>query len=489
MSQYHITVNSDRYNYEYFQQDDICRFCWSKDAEREILSNNTENSTKFKNELIDKIRYCLNIDVTEINHPNKACENCYELLEKFHEFKVICSETHKKLQEIISRKTSNDSLDIVDNSCVIKVEKDDIENHEYIKSQIDVFHDSDAVSDSETSQKCDGKTKSKMKSRYKPVRTPTYCNICRSDFKSMEIFTDHNSVYHGIEKGGLYKCFGCEKRFKSRKTRLGHEIHYCKGLQDGYQCNVCNRYLPKRRMYENHMRNHRENIQVELPEDIFKCLKCYKLFNTKISLRNHMEVHNAEKKKNFVCESCGRVFTRQDYLHKHQLTHTGEKQHVCPHCGFRTTQKSSLTVHIRKHTGERPYSCDVCPQRCISSSNLRAHRRRHLGLKKYECTICCKKFGYKLSLEEHVASCHERAQPHACTHCGALYSRARGLRRHLLAKHLKHKTELQKNELTNIFMNSNENQPNSDSTKVDNILKEVEDMHSELTLKTQDFIV
>ncbi|CAH2062351.1 unnamed protein product, partial [Iphiclides podalirius] len=184
------------------------------------------------------------------------------------------------------------------------------------------------------------------------------------------------------------------------------------------------------------MRNHRENVPIDVPLDIFKCVKCFKLFSTKANLSKHKSVHDSEK-KNFVCESCGRVFTRQDYLHKHKLTHTGVKQHVCPHCGFRTTQRSSLTVHIRKHTGERPYSCDVCPQRCVSSSNLRAHRRRHLGLKKYECTICSKKFGYKVSLEEHVASAHERSQTHACQQCGAVYTRVRGLRRHQLAKHAK----------------------------------------------------
>ncbi|XP_061725897.1 zinc finger protein ZFP2-like isoform X2 [Cydia pomonella] len=151
-------------------------------------------------------------------------------------------------------------------------------------------------------------------------------------------------------------------------------------------------------------------------------------------------------------KSCGRVFTRQDYLHKHKLTHTGTKQHVCPHCGFRSTQRSSLIVHIRKHTGERPYSCDMCPQRCISSSNLRAHRRRHFGLKKFHCTICDKKFGYKVSLEEHIESSHHRSQTHPCPHCGAHYSRKRGLKRHLTAKHC-------------------ENEPSEEGEKVDSLLE------------------
>ncbi|CAH2987595.1 unnamed protein product [Chilo suppressalis] len=278
------------------------------------------------------------------------------------------------------------------------------------------------------------------KRKYQQKRSPTYCNICRSDLGSKENLVSHNASNHGIEEGNLFKCFGCEKRFRTRKARLSHEINFCKGLKEGYKCVKCNRFLPRRNMYEAHMRDHRERPEVKLPEKIFQCFKCYKLFKTKSCLTEHMAEHESLK-KNYVCETCGRVFTRHDYLHKHRLTHTGTKQHACPHCGYRTSQKSSLTVHIRKHTGERPYSCDLCPQRCISSSNLRAHRRRHLGDKKFECTICSKRFGYKISLEEHVESVHERSQTYPCDVCGAIYTRARGLRRHLLAKHGKQKVD------------------------------------------------
>ncbi|KAG6463962.1 hypothetical protein O3G_MSEX014189 [Manduca sexta] len=186
-------------------------------------------------------------------------------------------------------------------------------------------------------------------------------------------------------------------------------------------------------MHKKHMQYHLQHQSTDLPDDIFKCKKCNSRFETNESLAKHMVEH--EVKKNFVCETCGRVFTRHDYLYKHMLTHTGVKQHKCPHCDFQAAQRSSLTVHLRKHTGERPYSCDMCTLRCVSRSNLNAHRRRHLLIKNYECSICNKKFGYKVSLEEHIASFHERIELHPCEHCGATYSRIRGLRRHLATKH------------------------------------------------------
>lgn len=261
------------------------------------------------------------------------------------------------------------------------------------------------------------------------------CSICHLNFDNNDDIVKHNSDFHGVEENGtVFKCFGCDKRFKSRRRRLGHESKFCQGLKDGYKCPICVRYLPRRRLYEIHMRNHRNNRSTDLPDDIFNCKKCVQSFKCKKSLNEHyLLVH--ESQKHFVCDSCGRVFTRQDYLHKHIMTHTGEKKHKCPHCDFKATQKSSLTVHIRKHTGERPYSCDLCPQQCTSKSNLIAHKRRHLGLKQYECLICNKKFGYKLSLEEHISSTHERSQTYPCQLCGASYTRTRGLRRHLLAKH------------------------------------------------------
>ncbi|XP_045541021.1 zinc finger protein OZF [Papilio machaon] len=442
MSLHTAAIDSNLYTYEYFQQEDVCRLCFSKHAEREIISKDSDDISFIKNQLIDKILYCLNIDVTELNHPNKVCENCIDVLDKFYEYKIFCSENDGKLREVLAEKSN---VDKTDETCAVKVENNDtfeLENSEYFDTYfLDLKNtDLNLASETLTTQVMDKKTK--IKSNYKPVRTLTYCNICRIDYETVESFTEHNSTYHGIEND-LYKCFGCEKKFKNRKTRLGHEINFCKGLKDGYQCNICNRYLPKRRIYENHMRAHRYNVVEEISDDIFKCLKCYKVFNTKTNLNKHIEEHNVEK-KNFVCENCGRVFTRQDYLYKHKLIHTGVKQHVCAQCGFATTQKSSLTVHIRKHTGERPYECDLCPQRCVSSSNLRAHRRRHLGLKNYECTICSKKFGYKVSLEEHVASTHERANSHACGQCGAAYTRPRGLRRHVLTKHTKVNTDLYK---------------------------------------------
>ncbi|KAJ0169882.1 hypothetical protein K1T71_014488 [Dendrolimus kikuchii] len=410
------------YTYEYFFQRNICRICWQGNANIEIPLETYKNEDK--SSLIFKIKECLDIDFNYKNNLNKICDGCCKEIENFFDFKNFCSISEIKLREIFekqSQNTENSASDIKNEHTDFKI--DSIES--YFEIQLEEY-------EKEPKAK---KVKIKKKLKNKKHGNACFdCSICHINFENKNEIVKHNSVLHGVEEDGtIFKCFGCEKRFKSRRRRLGHETNFCKSLKDGYKCSICERFLPKRRVYESHMRNHRNNANIELPEYIFKCKKCLTTFKSKSSLKEHLLMHESEK--HFVCDSCGRVFSRQDYLQKHILTHTGEKRHKCPHCDFRATQKSSLTVHIRKHTGERPYSCDLCPQQCTSSSNLLAHRRRHLGLKKYECKICKKKFGYKLSLDEHISSTHEQSQSYTCDICGASYTRIRGLRRHQLTKH------------------------------------------------------
>ncbi|XP_052745684.1 zinc finger protein OZF [Bicyclus anynana] len=406
-----IKLDSDMYNFEYFQQVNVCRLCWKTDPLSQLIEISTENT--LKNDIVDKIIDCLEINLKPSSLPKNICSDCFDRIDKYYSFKKFCQKSDKKLREILSNHENS------------TIKKEDVVGDE----TFDCF-ESLKGSDSENDLKIEELRKYNKR---KPKRTPSYCNICRLDFENAEKFEIHNSKCHGVENGG-FKCFGCTKLFKNRKSRLGHEVNFCKSMKDGYKCVSCDRHLPRRGMYESHMRDHQRNVAIQLPDELFKCIKCDLSYKTKQLLQDHgLKVHKNDVKK-YVCESCGRVFTRNDYLLKHKLTHTGEKQYECPHCSFRATQRSSLTVHIRKHTGERPYECSFCPQRCISSSNLRAHQQRHLGIKSHECKVCNKKFGYKVSLQEHMAT-HMPTQAHQCEQCTASYSRLRALKRHMAARH------------------------------------------------------
>lgn len=316
-------LDDDLYTYEYFLQEDVCRFCWNRNADQEISSKTKGNDVEMKNVLYCKIQECLNIDLCDENwphYPKKACIDCCTKIENFHNFKHFCHETDKRLYEIFKNHNNNITTELQVPNSNVKIEKiDQYPNLNLSRSDsFDSFLDSLQNSDHDHMTQEDYKPikKNLKTSKYKHKRTSTYCNICHTDLKSEENFGIHNSKSHGVENKDQFKCFGCEKRFKSRKTRLGHEINFCKGLKDGYKCEVCLRFLPKRRMYEAHMKDHRENENVELPDDLFKCIKCFKLFKSKEKLKCHMIVHDGEK-KNFVCEVslCFRQILKIKWFH------------------------------------------------------------------------------------------------------------------------------------------------------------------------------
>lgn len=301
-------LDDDLYTYEYFLQEDICRFCWNRNADQEISSKTKEKDLEKKHALFYKIQECLNINLCEEiwpNYPNKACVDCCTKIVNFNNFKLFCQQTERKLCEIFKNHNNNTTAEVEVPTASVKIENiDEFPNLDLTKTDsFDSFLDSLQNSDQDYKSQEEYKPNKKTlkSSKYKHKRTSTYCNICHTDLKTKENFQIHNSQSHGVENKDQFKCFGCEKRFKSRKTRLGHEINFCKGLKDGYKCDVCLRFLPKRRMFEAHMKDHRENENVELPDDLFKCIRCFKLFKSKEKLKCHMIEHDGEK-KNFVCE-------------------------------------------------------------------------------------------------------------------------------------------------------------------------------------------
>ncbi|KAJ3100637.1 hypothetical protein HDU97_002030 [Phlyctochytrium planicorne] len=79
---------------------------------------------------------------------------------------------------------------------------------------------------------------------------------------------------------------------------------------------------------------------------------------------------------------CTKTFTRAYNLQVHQLSHSGEKNHVCGECGIAFARLHDLRRHARcRHSHERPYVCNVegCGEAFPRADALTRHNRIEHG--------------------------------------------------------------------------------------------------------------
>ncbi|CAG9857348.1 unnamed protein product [Phyllotreta striolata] len=161
----------------------------------------------------------------------------------------------------------------------------------------------------------------------------------------------------------------------------------------------------------------------------FLCNFCGKNYTRKNGLDRHMLSHSGVKP--FECRECGKCYITKDTLKTHMLTHSGIKAHKCTVCEKSFTQSSHLSYHMRRHNGERPYSCSFCGKGFLSTYHLDRHKLMHTGVKPYECKQCGKQFVRSTTLRDHMLI-HTGEKPFVCQHCGKQFNRKQSLTNHVL---------------------------------------------------------
>ncbi|XP_005801066.2 uncharacterized protein LOC102238297 [Xiphophorus maculatus] len=137
-----------------------------------------------------------------------------------------------------------------------------------------------------------------------------------------------------------------------------------------------------------------------------------------------------DRKCEYKCNTCGKVFQFKSRLIRHFRIHTGVRPYCCHICGKRFNQKSILQVHQRIHTGERPFSCDICGKCFNQKSILNVHKRIHTGERPYSCQVCGKRFNQKSILDGHVRT-HTGERPYSCKTCGKSFKSQSSLLVHM----------------------------------------------------------
>ncbi|XP_051466498.1 zinc finger and BTB domain-containing protein 14 isoform X4 [Apus apus] len=63
-------------------------------------------------------------------------------------------------------------------------------------------------------------------------------------------------------------------------------------------------------------------------------------------------------REHIVCQACGKTFTDEARLRKHEKLHTADRPFVCEMCTKGFTTQAHLKEHLKIHTGYKPYSCE-----------------------------------------------------------------------------------------------------------------------------------
>lgn len=104
--------------------------------------------------------------------------------------------------------------------------------------------------------------------------------------------------------------------------------------------------------------------------------------------------------KNF-CRECNLSFKNAYQLRKHsQNVH---RIYKCEKCcrGFKSVKEFEL--HLERHVKSDEFRCESCGKIFTNNANLRRHEKLHLeNAKKFECKICSKVFNQKTNLQRHL---------------------------------------------------------------------------------------
>ena len=201
--------------------------------------------------------------------------------------------------------------------------------------------------------------------------------------------------------------------------------------KEQHQCNQYNKTLQSSMNLEQHT----ENVHVTKPRK--KDQDCKNTFKNEKSIDVHSKNKgSAHKKKAYLCEQCGNLFSHTRNLNRHRVNlHATKPCKKDQDCKNTFKNEESLGVHsnnkCRNRKRKTPLLCEKCGHVFSYSSNFKRHIDNvHTMEFRKECLVCRKTFKNKQSFYLHNKNEHGNHKRHRCDQCTKLFRSPSDLRRH-----------------------------------------------------------
>ncbi|KAI5642074.1 hypothetical protein NE865_05766 [Phthorimaea operculella] len=189
------------------------------------------------------------------------------------------------------------------------------------------------------------------------------CRNCFRVFASAKLLRTHTQEIHG--KCFAMKCIDCNIEYRTYNQFLVHVTEHRPNLRS--HCPYCNKKL-KPEEFKKHVNGH-------LKGSIKPCYECGQCFDNQLLANQHYEKFEPVRRhlttEELTCDICGVVVGTIQALKAHKKRHdtNRKKEHICDTCGKQFYYKAELCNHLTIHYNNRKHICKVQPLWRRSSSS------------------------------------------------------------------------------------------------------------------------
>jgi KRAB domain-containing zinc finger protein len=247
------------------------------------------------------------------------------------------------------------------------------------------------------------------------------CCFCGLSFPQKCDLELHHRTVSAVH---VLNCRLCDKTFITKDDFLehikGHDVNCHKSDAVCFYCGLC---LSQKSELNTHISLVHENGRLH-------CVECNEVFQCKGLFNEHMRGHKDLKESKSI--SLGTEYVDINIAKSSDSDECTDK-----------SKERKKSKHLAVDSSKKEFTCDVCGKILTRNFDLKRHMEVHEPHRLYACSECSKSFKSKGSLREHnknhisTSISSEEAQKVGCKckYCGRLLSRKYDLKRHMKIVH------------------------------------------------------